>query len=46
MKFFLIGLAVCFAVSWLAQLIKACVLELVFRWKKKHASRSERWMYE
>lgn len=46
MKYILIGIAVLFTLGFGVALIKAWFWELVFRWKKKRASREDQWLYE
>jgi hypothetical protein len=46
MKYFLVGLAVWFAVAWLPHFIKAWVRDIRIWWAKRHAGRNDQWMYE
>lgn len=46
MKYFLVGFAVWFAVTWFPWFIKSWVTNIKIWWAKKHASRNDQWMYE
>ena len=46
MKYFLIGFAIWFAITWFPWFIKAWVIDISLWWKRKHAYYEDKWMYE
>lgn len=46
MKYFLIGLAIYFAIAWLPQYIRAWILDARYAKAKRMATPSEQWIYK
>ena len=46
MKYFLIGFGIWFMLAWFPQFVRAWIIDIRLLWKRKHANRDEKWIYE